>query len=138
VGAREHVLKNPRFLYHAGWTKHFREIPSHRKRSYIKRFPTRFSKIKRYFTVVRIATSINECLEVVRNIRAPVLIIDDKIMLYVRNILPEEVVMIPEGNVQYRHHKLLLTIADNLANYFRLILKTSPRRFREELERFEK
>ena len=32
----------------------------------------------------------------------------------------------------------LMIIADNLANYFRILLKNDPKRFREELRRFEK
>jgi len=31
-----------------------------------------------------------------------------------------------------------MMLADNLANYFRVLLKNNPRRFREELRRLEK
>ena len=45
---------------------------------------------------------------------------------------------IPESAPKPRYLENLMTIADNLANYFRLVLRNSPRRFREELKRFEK
>jgi len=31
-----------------------------------------------------------------------------------------------------------MLVADNLANYFRILLKNDPKRFRDELRRFEK
>ncbi len=45
---------------------------------------------------------------------------------------------IPEDVPKLRYLNDLMTIANNLANYFRLMLKNDPKRFREELERFGK
>ena len=41
-------------------------------------------------------------------------------------------------SVKEKHRVRLTLIADNLANYFRTILKEKPKKFREELEKFEK
>ena len=45
---------------------------------------------------------------------------------------------IKESNPKPRYMENLITIADNLANYFRILLKDNPRKFREELRKFEK
>ncbi len=45
---------------------------------------------------------------------------------------------IRESRVKERHRRMFLLLADNLANYFRVLLETSPERFREELARLEK
>ncbi len=45
---------------------------------------------------------------------------------------------IRESDPKPRYMENLFTIADNLANYFRMLLKSDPKRLREELRRFEK
>jgi len=45
---------------------------------------------------------------------------------------------IPENAPKPGYLEDLMTIAGNLANYFRLVLRNTPKRFREELRRFEK
>jgi hypothetical protein len=42
--------------------KHYREIPSKRKKGYMRRFPDRFSKTRNYLKIVRVFTSIERCL----------------------------------------------------------------------------
>ncbi len=43
-----------------------------------------------------------------------------------------------ESRVKERHRKKLILIADNLANYFRILLKNNPKKFSKELSIFEK
>ena len=131
------MLKKPSFLYHAGWAKHYREIPSRRKKGYLRRFPDRFLKIRDYLEIVRVSTSIERCLDLLRSINPVLVLVDDKLVDLVKEALPSATV-VAESRVQHRHHRLLITLADNLANYFRVTLKEDPRRFREDLERFEK
>jgi hypothetical protein len=137
VGAEEHVLKNPSLLYHAGWAKHYREIPSKRKKGYMRRFPDRFSKTRNYLRIVRVFTSIERCLDLLGSINPVLVLVDDKLVDRVREALPSATV-VAESRVQHRHHRLLITLADNLANYFRIILREDPGRLRENLKRFEK
>ncbi len=49
-----------------------------------------------------------------------------------------DALIIPERNIRYKHHRRLMLLIDNLANYFRVILKERPRKFGKELKRFEK
>lgn len=60
-------------------------------------------------------------------------IVDDK--LYNEVEYPRKV---KESRIKERHRRKLVLIADNIANYFRILYNNNPRRFREELERFEK
>ncbi|MEL9941042.1 MAG: hypothetical protein QXG81_05425 [Ignisphaera sp.] len=43
-----------------------------------------------------------------------------------------------ERSIRYEHHRRLMLVADNLANYFRMVLRDSPRMFEKELRKFEK
>ena len=43
-----------------------------------------------------------------------------------------------EGRAKRKHEEYLNKLADNLANYFRLLLRENPRKFNEELRKFEK
>ena len=130
VGAREHVVKSRGFLYHAAWVKHFREVPSHRKSSYMRRLPRRFAVLKRYLALVRIALDVEALVRVIASHRPSLVLVDNKLLKYVRI---EGAKVVPENRVIYRHHTVLMLLADNLANYFRLLLKNDPRRFVEEL-----
>ena len=60
-------------------------------------------------------------------------IIDDKLYNKINTITK-----IKESNPKPRYMENLITIADNLANYFRILLKDNPRKFREEFRKFEK
>jgi len=46
VGAKEHLLKDSKFLRVSKWLKHFREIGSDRKKAYLTLIPRRFEKVK--------------------------------------------------------------------------------------------
>ena len=135
VGARDHVLKSRSFLYHVAWVKHFREVPSPRKSSYMKRFPRRFLRVRRYLDIVRIVRSVEALLSAISMHRPRLILVDNKLLQYVQT---DVATVIPENRVVYRHHRALIMLADNIANYFRVLLKSDPRRFLEELRKFEK
>jgi len=133
VGAREHVLKSSRFLRACKWVKHFREIGSDRKSSYLSAFPKRFEKLRPFLDIVRICLDAQAIQRIIDELGPRVVIVDDKLYNEIQHLRK-----VRESRVKERHRKVLTLIADNLANYFRLLLKSDPRRFREELERFEK
>ncbi len=123
------------FLGYTSWLEHFREIHPRRKHSYLAKFPKRFSKISGYLLYVRIFRNKNELLSFVRQLEPAVLLVDDKLL----NLFQEmSILVVSEKNIKYKHHKRLVLLADNLSNYFRIILKEKPRSFREELKKFEK
>ena len=67
--------------------------------------------------------------------RPAVILIDDKLAKHIQNV---DVLIVPESRIRLKHHVRLMLVADNLANYFRILLKNDPKRFRDELRRFEK
>ena len=136
MGAREHVLKSRGFLYVASWAKHFREIPSHRKSSYLKRFPSRFLKVSPYLDVARVYLDVESVVNMLKLLNPCIVLVDNKLLHIISGIA--RTIIVPENKVVYRHHRVLITLADNLANYFRILLKSDPKRFREELKKFEK
>ena len=133
VGAREHVLKSRTFNQLCVGFRHFRKISSDRKLRYMRLFERRFSRVKEMLELVRIAFSVEEVSNIVKASKPVLIIVDDKLF---RAIDYEP--RIPESAPKPKYMNYLVTIADNLANYFRLILKNNPRKFREELRRFEK
>ena len=135
VSAREHVLKRSEFLNHTSWVVHFRKLHPRRKHSYLAKLPKRFSKITRYLLYVRIFVSENEMLEFIVRLRPSVILVDDKLLDKVKEV---NTLIIPEKNIRYKHHRRLMLLADNLANYFRILLKEKPKKFREEFKRFKK
>ena len=135
VGAREHVLKRSEFLDHTSWVVHFRKLHSRRKHSYLAKLPKRFLKITRYLFYVRIFVSENEMFKFVTRLRPSVILVDDKLLATVKEV---NTLIISEKNIRYKHHRRLMLLADNLANYFRILLKEKPKKFREGLKRFEK
>jgi len=135
VGAREHVLKRSTFLDYTSWVVHFRKLHPRRKHSYLAKFSKRFPKISGHLLYARIFTSENEMLKFIMQLRPSVILVDDKLLDIVKDV---NTLIILEKNIRYRHHRRLMLLADNLANYFRILLKEKPKKFREELKRFEK
>ncbi|RLB79811.1 MAG: hypothetical protein DRH17_13110 [Deltaproteobacteria bacterium] len=135
VGAREHILKRREFLDYTSWLVHFRELHPRKKRSYLAKFPKRFSKISNHLLYVRIFRYENELQNFVNQLEPAVLLVDDKLL----NLFQEtNTPIVPEKNIRYKHHERLMLLADNLANYFRIILKEKPRNYGRELRKFEK
>ncbi len=64
-----------------------------------------------------------------------VILVDDKLAEHIRNI---NVLIVLESRIIFKHHARLMLVTDNLANYFRLLLKNNPKKFRDKLSRFEK
>ncbi len=129
VGVREHVLKSSSFLYLTSWAKHYREIPSHRKGLYMKRFPARFSKILPLLALVGVYLTMDDVKRVLQTRKPILVLVDDKLVKHVKNILSNALI-VPEKNIKYKYHKVLMTLADNLANYFRVLLNTNPKKLR--------
>ncbi len=137
VGVREHVLKSSKFSAIAATLKHYREISSKRKRSYIEAFPRRYFRFYSYIEIARVyawcSSTIEKIDNLLKELRPALVIVDDSIC----NIIsyPRK---IRESLAKRRHEEYLKKVADNLANYFRILLKNNPKKFREELKRFEK
>ncbi|MCD6488611.1 MAG: hypothetical protein J7K21_05240 [Desulfurococcales archaeon] len=119
--------------------KHYRRIQSRRKRSYIKAFPRRYLKLLKYLEIARIYVYSSRALEeinmLLQELEPTLVIVDDK--LY-RQISYSEKYKRREGEAVRKHEEYLKKLADNLANYFRILLKENPRKFNEELKRFKK
>lgn len=135
VVASEHILKRGSFLDHTSWVAHFREVHPRRKSSYLAKLPNRFAKVSEYLLHVRIFRSEAELLNFIKTLKPAVILVDDKLLHITRRM---GALVISEKNIRYKHHERLMLLADNLANYFRRILKEKPRKIREELRRFEK
>jgi len=137
IGVREYVLKHPAFSRITSMLKYYREIGGGKKRSYIRAFPRRYMKLKPYLEVVKIYTysrdTINQVNELLHETCPSVAIVDDRIFNTIT--YPKKV---QEGKVSKDYLKRLVNLADNLANYFRMLLKNNPERFQEELKNFEK
>ena len=132
VGAEEYILKSGS-LAGLGWVKHFREVPSRRKRAYLRAFPRRYSKVLNYLKVSRITKDITEIDKLLCSLRPKLAIIDDRIFNRVKYEHK-----VKESAVKASHLKKLILLADNLANYFRIILKERPKEFNDELGRLTK
>ena len=135
VGAREHIVKSRRFGRMCTGLKHFRRVGSDRRFRYLNTFEKKYAKLKELLDVARIFLSVRELLYFTNRIAlsTALAIIDDKLYEVVE-IEPK----IREGSPKPRYMKNLITIANNLANYFRILLKNNPKKFREKLRRFEK
>ena len=96
-------------------------------------FEKRFLRLREFIDVARVVLNPNEVDGVLQVVRPGLVVVDNKLL---RLIAYEP--KIPESSPKPRCLENLMTIADNLANYFRILLKNSPKRFKEELRRFEK
>jgi len=133
VGAKEYVLKSRFFGQVCTGLKHFRRVSPDRKARYLRFFEKRYSKIRELLALARIVLSIREAKTLIE-IHRPVLIVIDNKLAKSIDYQPK----VLEDAPKPRYLNDLMTIADNLANYFRILLRNDPKRFREELERFEK
>lgn len=136
VGVEEHVLKSRWFQRLVSWAKHYRRIGSNKKHGYMDKFPRKYVKVLKHLVLSRIYLSTESVGEDLRSRNIAVVLIDDKLVNAIE--LPEQVLVITEGNIKYTYHKQLMALADNLANYFRILLKNNPKKFREEQERLTK
>lgn len=135
VGARKGMVKSRAFEMMCTRLKHFRRVGSNRKRSYLKTFVKRYARIRSYIEVARVFLSTEDLLNFTNVLlhRVAIAIIDDK--LYNEIKITYKII---EGNPKPRYMENLVVIADNLANYFRILLKSSPEKFEEEVRNFEK
>ncbi len=85
-------MKSYEFSTIAATLKHYREVHSMRKRSYIKAFPRRYLKLYKYMEVVKVYTytpkNIKEINELLQELMPTLVIVDDK--LYDQITYPEK------------------------------------------------
>ena len=134
VGAEEHVLKRI-IVRRASWVKHYREIPSREKRSYLRRFPQRYRKLLQYLAVSRLCFTIDCIDHVLRDIQPELLVLDDKLA---RELAANTRVLLESNAARQRHLRLLITLADNLANYARTQIRENPSKALTRLRELEK
>ena len=100
------------------------------------KFSKRFMKISGYLTCVKIFRSREELVEFIVRAKPSVLLVDNKLVSAVKGV---GVLIVAEDRIRYKHHEKLMLLADNLANYFRVLLRESKEeKYRRELRRFEK
>lgn len=133
VGARANILKTRVFGNLCSGLKHYRRVPSWRKKRYLKFFERRYSRLKEFLSVARVALSLDEVNRIASSLDLGLAIVDDKLFNSI-DVEPR----IRESDPKPRYVDNLFTVADNLANYFRILLKNNPKKLREELIRFEK
>ncbi len=133
VGARASVIKTRVFGNLCSGLEHYRRVPSWRKKRYLRFFERRYSRPKEFLSVARVTLSLDEVNRIVSSLDLGLAIVDDKLFNSI-SIEPK----IRESDPKPKYMDNLFTIADNLANYFRILLKNNPKKFREELRRFEK
>ncbi len=122
VCSREHILMPRSLLYATSWLRHYREVPSRLKKSYLRRFSKHNPRIAEYMLLARVYRGAPQAIT--ERLSPSVLLVDDKLTRYFRHI---DIVIVQEKNIRYTHHKRLMLIADNLANYFRVLLRDNPR-----------
>ncbi len=133
VGAKASVLKTRTFGNLCSGLEHYRRVPSWRKKRYLKFFERRHLKLKGFLSIARVALSLDEASRAARSLSIGLAIIDNTLFNSI-DVEPK----IRESDPKPRYMENLFTIGDNLANYFRILLKSDPKRLREELRRFEK
>ncbi|RLG87241.1 MAG: hypothetical protein DRO39_01010 [Thermoprotei archaeon] len=128
-------MKTKGFLYATSWIEHFRRVSPRRRRGYLRKFSRYFTRISQYLEHTRIFRETNALARFIELHNPAVVLIDNKLVNNVQHI---NALIIPESLIRLRHHARLMLVADNLANYFRIVLRDRPKIFREELKRFEK
>ena len=101
----------------------------------MKRFSKHYPQIASFLEVARVAREASSLTPLLRQLHPQIILVDDKLAKHFRRA---EALLVLEKNIRYKHHRRLMLVADNLANYFRILLRENPRKLREELRRFEK
>lgn len=109
-----------KLVKYCSWVKHVRELSKHKKRLYLASFYRRYKKILPLLEVSKIYTSssISKVNGLVQVLRPFIVIVDDKIYHLINHDKK-----IREGNVKSGNRKVLVLLADGLANYARYIRK---------------
>lgn len=90
-------------------------------------------KLKEVLALAKVTLSIDNAERILSFYSPAVIIVDDKLFRRLGHGTK-----IRESAPKPRYMDDLMAIADNLANYFRLVLRNNPRLFQKELKRFEK
>ena len=118
IGIQEHILKQDT-LMGCTWIKHFRRIPSRRKKSYLRAFERRFKRILKYIEISRVFTMDNKdkLIILIKELKPSLIIIDNKLyqLIEYRNKLAE-------NRIKSKHLKTIMLLADNFANYARYMI----------------
>ena len=88
-----------------------------------------------FLEVARVTIEATRLVSLLQRLHLQVILVGDKLAERFGQV---EALLILEKSIRYKHHRRLMLIADNLANYFRILLRENPKRFRDELRRFEK
>jgi len=108
-------------------------VSSDRKSRYIKLTPRRIHRVRELLEVIRVCRDLTCVENILRLLKPSIILADDKLYIYLKHYRK-----VKESNIRESHRKKLMLLADNLANYFRTLLKEDPKRFEEELRRLEK
>ncbi len=116
-----------------GWVVHFRELGKMEKKGFLGAFPRRFQKIKRHIAYARFTLSLEDVHRFLASIeqRCHVIYCDDSIYDWLKKKGHNP---IPESRMPNKFRQLML-LADNLANYCRIVLKRGIARKIRELEK---
>jgi len=133
VGAREHIVRSRSFSKLLPRLRHVREVSSDRKSRYIKLTPRRIRRVRELLEVIRVCRDLTCVENILKLLKPSIILADDKLYIYLKHYRK-----VKESNIRESHRKKLMLLADNLANYFRMLLKEDPKRFEEELRRIEK
>ncbi|MEL9941043.1 MAG: hypothetical protein QXG81_05420 [Ignisphaera sp.] len=68
VATGEHILKSRGFLYATSWLRHYREIPSRLKKSYLRGFSKSYPRIAEYITLARVYRELQQVVAVVESL----------------------------------------------------------------------
>jgi len=79
VAARGHILKSRSFQRASTWAKHFRELGSYRKRTYLAAFPRRFEKTKMFLELARVCPNARCAQDPVDRYSPVVVLADDEL-----------------------------------------------------------
>ena len=131
-------MKSKKFQRLVSWAKHYRELGSNKRRRYLERFPQRYVKLLNYIRLSRIYFSYADLNKHLKRIGGAiaVMLIDNKLVSKVA--IPSRGIIVAEDRIRYNHHRQLMALTDNLANYFRTVLRNRPEKLGEELKRLTK
>ena len=101
----------------------------------MKRFPERYRKLLQYLTVSRVCFTIGCIDRVLKALNPELVVLDDKLA---EELAVNTRVLLESSAKARRHLHLLITLADNLANYARLQLHENSSKALTRLRELER
>ena len=133
VGAREHILKSRIFGRLCTGLRHFRRVSPSRRASYIRFFERRYMKLKEVLALAKVTLSVDSAERILSFYRPAVIIVDDKLFRRLGHGTK-----IRESAPKPRYMDDLMAIADNLANYLRILQSKNTKKFQQVTQRITK